>query len=148
MATLNIKNNFEMTSDGVSISGKQGDAADNDTDAFEVTVTGNSHYVKGTLATASIVTVYDDDDDVPADWVYLYLWNEVDMYIQIIGPTQSVIFKVLAKAGFTLTYDSILAAASATAISGGAEPSIVDIDSIVLGNYSGGPGRYLFAVIQ
>ena len=72
MATLSITNNFSLDSQGVVDTGKQGASTSAFTDPFDITVTGTIHRVKGVLATASVVTVYDDDNDVPADWDYLW----------------------------------------------------------------------------
>lgn len=148
MATLNITNNFTLDSLGVEKSGKQGTTTDPADTPFEITVTGTAHHVSGSLATASVTTVYDDDNDTPADWDYLHYWADQDSYIQIIGSGTNVVFKVLAKTPFVLSYDSMLAAADTTAITGGSEPSLTDIDSIVIGNYSGTTMSYTFAVID
>jgi len=148
MATLNILNSFSLETQGRTLEGKQGsyDAA---TDTpMAVTVTGTNHTVIGTLATATVVTVYDDDNDAPTDFDYLYYWADQDSYIQLIGSGTNVIFKVLAKVPFTITYDSLLAAADTTIITGGTEPTLTDIDSIVIGNYSGTSMNYHFAVVD
>lgn len=148
MATLNIVNNFEMTSQGISVTGKQGDADDGFSTAKTVSVTGTHHTVAGVLATAAVVTVFDDDDDVPADWDYLYLWADQDVYIQIIGSGTNVVLKVEAEVPFVLSFDSMLAAADTTKITGGTEPTLTDIDAIVIGNYSGNSANFLFSVID
>ena len=149
MATLSIINNFSLPTQGRTITGKQGASTDASTTAFAYTVSGTVHEVIGSLATASVATVYDDDNDVPADWDYLYFWADYDCYIQIIGPTMNVIFKVEATIPFVLPgFDSINAAANATEITGGTEPTMSDIDSIVIGNYSGSTMNYHFIVID
>jgi hypothetical protein len=149
MATLSIISNFELDSQGRLKVGKQGAIADAITDAFDITVTGTCHYIEGSLATATVVTVYDDDNDFPADFDYAYFWADVDMYIQIVGSGSNAIFKVEAQVPFWISgFDTILAAADTTIITGGTEPTLTDIDSIVIGNYSGGTGNYLFAVID
>ena len=149
MSTLSIVSNFSLDSQGRLKTGKQGAIADADTDPFDVTVTGTCHYVEGVLATAAVATAYDDDDDVPTDWDYLYFWGDQILYIQIIGPTMHVVFKVAATVPFWLPgYDSLVAAANATAITGGTEPTMSDIDSIVIGNYSGTSANYLLALID
>lgn len=149
MATLEIINNFSLDSNGRIKTGKQGAAADGFSEEFPLaaTIAGTCHFIEGLLSTAAVLTVFDDDDDVPADWDYLYFWADQDMYIQLISTT-NVIFKCQAKVPFTLSYDSLLAAANATAITGGTEPTLVDIDSVVLGNYSGTPANFLFALID
>ncbi len=149
MASLSIVNNFSLLSNGRYKYGKQGLADAALATALAISVNGTTHYVEGSLATASIVTVFDDDDDVPADWVYLYYWADQISYIQIIGSATNAIFKVAATQPFVLAgYDSILAAANTTPIAGNSEPTLTDIDSIVLGNYSGSTMNYLFAVIN
>jgi hypothetical protein len=149
MATLKILNNFELERETGNLSAKQGAEADGFADPLEVTVTGTAHYVAGQLATASVATVYDDDDDVPADWDYLYFWADQDCYIQIIGSGSNFTIKVEAYHAFVLPgFDTMLAAANTTAITGGTEPTLTDIDQIVIGNYSGSTMDYVFCVID
>lgn len=148
MATLNIVSNFELLAQGLLLTGKQGLSTSGPSEPFQVTVSGLAHRVVGSLATASVVTVFDDDDDVPADWDFMHLWADQDLYVQVIGSGSNAIFKVLAKVPFTLTYDSLLAAANTTPITGGAEPSLTDIDSIVLGNYTGSTANYVAAFVD
>lgn len=148
MATLEVVNNFLLTSQGLVKSGKQGLAAGAFTDAFTISVQGQCHNVTGSLATASVWTVYDDDNDTPIDFVYLFYWSDQDSYIQIIGSASNAIFKVAAYEPFVISgYDVVLAAANVTPITGGAEPSVTDIDSIVIGNYSGSTMNFVFAVV-
>jgi hypothetical protein len=149
MATLSIINTISLESQGRTTIGKHGTADDGMTTALEVDVTGTKHEVIGSLATAAVATVYDDDDDVPADWDYAFYWADQDSYIQIIGPTMHVVFKVEAYQPFVLPgFDGLTAAANSTAITGGAEPSPSDIDSIVIGNYSGSTMNYQFVLID
>jgi hypothetical protein len=137
-ATLSIVNNFEMESLGTVKRGKQGSIADAFDEAFDLTVDGACHIVEDELATSSVATLWDEDDDSPADFDYMHFWADQDCYIQIIGTGTNVIFKVEAKVPFVLPgFDDILAAANTTAITGGAEPSLTAIDSIIVGNYSG-----------
>ena len=147
--TLSIRNNFRFVTQGLTLTGKQGASTETiDTD-LDITVGGQVHHVIGSLATATVVTVYDDDNDTPADWDYLYFWADQDMYIQLIGSATNVIFKIEATQPFVLPgFDTLLAAADTTIITGGSEPTLTDIDSIVLGNYSGSTANYLFAVID
>lgn len=149
MASLNLWNSFEFTSQGVQRTGKQGLAASAFPEPYAVTVNGTGHFLTGSLATATVVTVYDDDDDVPIDWVYLHIWADTAYYVQLIGATSNVIVKLAAKQPFVLPgFDSLLAAVNTTKITGIAEPTLEDIDSIVLGNYSGGTMNYTVAVIN
>jgi len=149
MATLSILSNFSLPSQGLTVQGKQGAAADALTDELDITVSGTYHLVLGTLATATVRTVFDDDDDVPADWDYLYLWADQDCYIQLVGATGNAVFKVEATVPFWLPgFDAVLAVANTTIITGGSEPSLEDIDSVVIGNYSGTTLNFFFAVID
>ena len=148
-ATLKIINSFELTAQGVSMSGKQGLAADGMTDEYEITVAGTYHHMTGSIATATVNTIYDDDNDFPIDWDYLWFWADQIVYLQIVGSATNATFKIAAYQPFVLPgYDSVLAAADTTIITGGSEPSVTDIDSIVLGNYSGNTANYVFVVID
>ncbi len=149
MATLKIISNFEMSSQGLDISGKQGAATADAETALSITVTGTVHKVVGTLATATVITIYDDDDDYPADWDYAFFWADADCYIQIIAGSTNVVFKVEATVPFWIPgFDSCLPAANATLITGGTEPTLTDIDSIAIGNYSGSSLNYVLAIID
>lgn len=147
--TLQIVNNFDLLSNGLHKYGKQGSADDALATAMLISVNGTCHYVAGSLTTATVVTVFDDDDDVPADWVYLYYWADQITYIQLIGSGSNAILKLAAEQPIAFGgYDSILCAANTTPITGVSEPSLTDIDSVVLGNYSGNTANYVFAVIS
>lgn len=161
MATLNIINNISMTSQGSTTVVKQGTSTSDSGTAFQVSVDGNVHQVKSTLATASVVTLWDEDDDTPANFDYFIYWADQDTYLQFISagagsPTNgSFIIKVEANEPFVMPgFDEMLAQASTTAITGGTEPSGLtnptwgDIDSIVMGNYSGSTVNYNVAVID
>jgi hypothetical protein len=149
MATLKITHNISLEVQGNTFRAKQGTSTDDFDEPFEYTVTGTLHSMVGSLATASVVTVYDDDNDSPADFDYAYFWADQDCYIQIIGSGTNVVFKVEAKIPFDIPgFDTMLAAADTTAITGGTEPTLTDIDSIVVGNYSGSTMNYVFYAID
>lgn len=148
MSILSILNSFQLDSQGLTKSGKQGAIADALDTPYEVTVTGNINYQTGQIATASIVTLFDDDNNQPADWDYLYLWADQPVYLQLIGSGSNVIFKIAAYQPFVLPgFDSLLAAANTTPITT-TEPTLTDIDAVVLGNYSGSTASYVFAAID
>lgn len=160
MATLRIINNVSLDSQGSTTIVKQGSTTDLATTAFEFSVDGKVHQVKATLATASVVTLWDEDDDTPGNFVYFIYWADQDTYLQFISTGQgsptngSFIVKVEAKCPFVMPgFDEMLAQASTTAITGGTEPSSLtdptwgDIDSVVMGNYSGSTVNYNCAVI-
>ena len=147
-ATLSVINNFTMESQGVTYASQQGASTAGFDTAYDITVNGTCHSMIGSLATATVNTVFDDDNDFPADFQYLHYVSDQDSYIQFVGSATNVIFKVTAKVPITLTYDSLLAAADTTIITGGAEPSVTDIDSVVIGNYSGTTMNYKFSIIN
>ena len=154
-ATLSILNSYSMSSQGHTHTGKQGAASDAATTSFDLTasttpaITGTAHEVTGSLATATVVTIWDEDDDKPSDFDYMHLWADQDCYLQFIGTTTNFIVKVAAKVPFTISgYDNLLAAADTTAITGGTEPTLTDIDSIILGNYSGSTLNYRASIID
>jgi len=145
-ATLSIINNVQLDSE---TAGQQGDPADTtlaiDT-PLEISVSGTYHRVKGTLATAAGVTVWDEDDDAPSDWDYLFIVSDQDCYLQLIGQTTHVVVNLKADVPFTLYGDQIFTAANTTAIS--ANPTLEDIDSVRLWNASGTTLNYVFAVVD
>jgi hypothetical protein len=149
VATLSILNSFELDSNGRLKSGKQGEADSAVGTAFELTVSGTCHFLEGTLATATVITLWDDDNDFPADFDYLYFWADQDCYLQFVGTATNFTLKVEAYCPFVLPgFDELLAAASTTLITGGTEPTMESIDSVALGNYSGNTLNYTFSVID
>lgn len=148
-ATLKITSNFLVELNGVQHSGKQGTITDGIDDPFEVTVDGKIHHIGGTLATATVVTLWDEDSASLPDFDYGWFWADQDCYLQLIAQATNVIFKVEAKVPFWVPgFDQILAAANTTAITGGTEPTMSDLDSLVLGNYSGNTLNYALALID
>lgn len=153
MATLSIINNFEMAAQGHTHSGKQGTYSDSSSTAFELTasttpaITGLAHSVTGSLATATWITLWDDDNDYPADFDYLHFWADQDCYLQFVGTATNFTVKVAAKVPFTLSgFDELLAAASTTDLS--AEPTMESIDHIMLGNHSGSTLNYRLTLVD
>lgn len=151
-STLKIINNFVLDSQGLQKIGKQGAIADLTTDQFsitDVTIAGTCHYRTGLLATATIATLYDSSNDLPATFDYLFFWADVTMYLQLIGSATHAVTKVLAKTPITLSgYGLVLGAANTTPITGGTEPTCTAVSKAVIGNYTGGSGNYVFAVID
>lgn len=149
MATLNIINRFSLSANGRLHAGHQGASSVDPQDPMTLTVDGRVHDGSGSLATASVRTIYDDDSDFPQDFDYFWFKADQDCYIQLIGATANVIIKVEANVPIVLPgFDSILAAADTTAITGGTEPTMEDIDSIVIGNYSGSTMSYEFFLVD
>ncbi len=146
-ATLNITNFFSMVSQGREISGKQGAATDDPKSPLPLTVDGLSNLQIGTLATATVATLF-DSDDFPATFVYLFFWSDQDCYIQLIGSGSNVIIPITAEVPFTLAIGQLLAAANTSKITGGSEPTLTNIASVVIGNYSGQTANYLFCTVD
>ena len=151
MATLSIINNFSLPLLGNTFTGKQGAAADDFLEPFEHTVDGKIHYVSSTLATASAVTLWDEDNDAPTTGDYIFFWADQDVHLQLIAQATNVIVPVEANVPFVLGGGStglkILAAADTTAITNGGS-TLSQIDSVVLGNSSGSTVNYVFALID
>ena len=151
---LNILCNFDMTVRGVTISARQGtDANAATTDPFVVSVTGDAQSVPFTLATATALTIWDDDDDKPSDFDFLFFVADQNMFIQIIASATSVVFPVLAGVPFILAPKTdaltakMLGAATTTPISGSA-PSVTEIDSVVIQNNSGETAHGMLVVVD
>ena len=152
MATLNITNFFNLLSQGNEKLAKQGTITDAPQTPFGITVTGTCDFITCSLTTATVRTVYDDDADFPTSFDYLYYWADQNSYIQLIFAATNVILPVLAKVPFVLGPLAAnlagLAAANTTIITGGTEPTLTDLDSVVIGNYSGATMNFNFAVID
>lgn len=152
MSTLSITNFFSLPSQGSEKTGKQGSASSDPKTPFDVTVSGTGHFLTGSLATATARTIYDDDDDAPSDFNYTHFWSDQNCYIQLIFASTNVVLPVLAKVPFCLAPLTAglvgLAAANTTPITGGAEPTLTDLDSVVIANYSGTTMNFTFAAID
>jgi hypothetical protein len=118
-------------------------------DEFAITVSGPCHRQAGTLSSAAVVTAYDSAEDAPTTWVYMHLWADQDCYVQVISAAASATFKVAAEQPFVLPgFGKVLAAASTTAISGGAEPAVAAVAKVVIGNYSGSTMNYILTIVN
>lgn len=148
MATLNIINNFSIEVNGVEFSGKQGPAADDFNEEYGKTVDGYVQPQIGNLATGAVRTLWDEDDDNPTGFDFLYFWADQDCYLQLIGQTSNTQILVKAKEPFTLSSDQIICAANTTVMSAGVTPSVEAIDSVVVSNVSGSAANYTFYVID
>ena len=134
--TLEILCNFSLLTQGRTVKGKQGEADSAFLTPYELSVDGKFHEVITTLATATAMTAWDDDSHFPADFDFLFFWADQDTYLQLIASATNVVLTMKAYIPFIASYDTLLAAASTTAISGSA-PSVTDIDSVVIQNNSG-----------
>lgn len=148
MATLNIWNYLSLSQSGGETTAKQGTTTDSPQTPFAITVTGNLFEAKNTLATATVRTLWDEDASFPATFAYGFLWVDQIAYLQFIAQSANVIHRVAAKQPFVLPgYSTILPAANTTIMDGGTEPTLSQIDSIVLGNYSGSTLNYHLVLV-
>lgn len=149
MATLSIWNYFQLDSQGVEKTGKQGTSTDAAQTPFDVTVTGTDYAMTGSIATATVRTLWDEDSNFPATFDYLHFWCDQIVYLQLIAQGTNVIHRIAAKQPFVLPgYSTILAAANTTPIAGGTEPTLSQIDSILLGNYSGSTANFTLTLVD
>lgn len=149
-STLSIINNFSTTINGVPKAAWQGSTTAGVGDAVTITLGGRDKITSSILATAGAIVIYDDSVDLQIADIY-YLWYKADVstYIQLITSATNVTIGPLA-ANVPISIGAyatlkIVAAASTTAIAGGAEPSTTDVKKIVIGNYSGSNANYTFA---
>lgn len=159
-ATLSILNSFELSSNtGKVIEESQGDFADPSSEPLELSVSavpfssapaiaGTCHHMPFTLATATVLKVWDDDTHKPSDFDYLHVICDEDFYVQVVGSATNFTIKCMAFVPWTMTYDQVLAAANTTDITGGTEPTMEDIDHINIGNYTGNTLDGVFTVID
>ncbi len=132
--TINIINNFSVEIDGIPYIGKQGSTDGAITDSYGITITGDAYVVPFTLVGSAIKTLWDEDSNYPADYAYVFIWADTDMYIQVIGQASQFSFKQLAKVPWVMTYGKMLAAANTTPLA--AEPTVTDVDSLLVLNPS------------
>lgn len=149
---LDVTCAFSMTIRGKVYEMWQGTDSDGTAgDPFAVTVDGDSLALPFTLATATALTVWDDDVNKPADFDFFFFVATQNMFVQIIASATSFTVPVLAGVPFILAPKTdaltakVLGAASTTAMSGSA-PSVTEVDSIVIQNNSGNTA-YGFAFV-
>ena len=150
---LNVLCNFSVTIRGVTFTGKQGAGTDNILSPFVVSVDGDGHVVPFTMLNGATLTIWDDDDDKPADFDFLFVVADQNFFIQVIASATNFIVPQLAKVPFILAPKTdaatakCLAAANTTIMSGTA-PSVTEIDSVVIQNNSGSTMYGTFAVFD
>ena len=155
MATLSILNSFSMPSQGVTVTGKQGAAADATSTPFDLTgstvpvIAGTSHRRTGVIATATVATIYDSSNDLPATFDYAHLWADTKLYVELITSATSVVIPVAAYVPFVIPgFGTMVGSAGTTAITGGTEPTCTAIAKIIIGNYSSGNSNYTLTLID
>lgn len=151
MATLQITNFFNLLSQGVERTGKQGTTTDAPQTPLAVTVTGTGIFYGGVLVTATPRLVYDDSVDFPIAFDYLHYWCSANSYIQLIFGATNVILPVLAKTPFCLAPLAAnlvgLAAANTTPMTG-TEPTLTDLDKIYVSQWSGSNADFTFSLVD
>lgn len=145
--TATVVNNLTMSSQGSTITAKQGTSTDDFDEGYDITATGDAHKNIGTLATATIRKIYDDDTHFPVDPIYWHFWADGNCYLQWVGSGTNFIVPVASKVPFVLYGHTLLAAADTTDITGASEPTLTDIDHLILGNYSGSTINYVLTII-
>jgi hypothetical protein len=133
---LNVKCNFEITIRGITFTGKQGTATDGIDDAFVISVDGKAHCMPFELAVDTTMTLWDDDNDNPLDFDFMFIWADQNCFIQVINSATSFSVPHLAKVPFILApkTDGLtaksLGEASTTPMA--AAPSVTEIDSVCI----------------
>lgn len=149
MATLNVWSYFSLVSQGSERTGKQGTSTDDPKSPFAVTVTGTGLFLTGVLTTATPRTIYDDSVEFPVSFDYTHYWCDANSYIQLIFGSTNIILPVLAKVPFCLAPLAAnlcgLAAANATPMTG-TEPTLLDLDKVVVSQWSGADANFTFAM--
>ncbi len=149
MATLNIKCSFSIVVNGKTIEGWHGtDSANDADDVLAVTVDGKVNNQPSQIADATARTLWDDDDDFPSDFDYMFLVADQDLDLQIIGATLNVTLPVKAGIPFVLGYDDILAAIATTPIVADSVPAYEEIDSLRINNRSNSTANYVFFCVD
>lgn len=148
MSTLNVWNYMSHSLVGGETTAKQGTTTDDPLTPFAITAAGSECNLKGTLTTATVKTLWDEDSDFPATFLYAHFWSDQICYLQLIAQSTQVIHRIAAKQPFVLPgYSTILPAANTTIMDGGTEPTLSQIDSIVIGNYSGSTLNYHLVLV-
>ncbi len=144
MPTLTLINNTVLNTQGNSIVGKQGALTDLITTGYTgLSVLGQNHQRTGQIATATVNTLYNAANDLPATGVYLHCWADQTVYWQFIGTATNFTVKMAAGVPFVLPgFNRLLCAANQTLIAGGAEPATEALQKVVIGNYSGVTANY------
>ena len=138
MSTLNVWTYLSHSLVGGETTAKQGTSTDAPQTPFAITAAGHQYDLKGTLATATVKTLWDEDSNFPATFLYAHFWADQICYLQLVAQSTNVVHRVAAKQPFVLPgYSTILPAANTTLITGGTEPTLSQIDSIAIGNYTG-----------
>ena len=143
MATLKAKSNIQMTTQGMTVSGKQGPTTAGFEVPLEITVTGLAHGGPGTLGTGITAAVlWNSADDDPTTFEYFWYCGDQDATIQLMTAGTNVRLGVRANAPFSLGKSLLLAAADTTAMTTAAG-STVAIASIRVFQSSGSTMNYV-----
>lgn len=138
MSLVSIVNNLSASLNGSVVTAKQGEAAAEFAEGFDLTLT-NGDYLQlgGQFATGGSSKIYDKDTHLPlATPAYWHFWSTKDCYLQFVGATSNVIVPVTALVPFVYAGNTILAAANTTDIAS-SEPTLEAIDHLMIGNWDG-----------
>lgn len=150
--SLTVQNSFVLSALGNTWTGFQGPSGGSASTPLSiggisgVTLSGYIFLQQGNVATATSTKLYDSANDLPATWNYLWVWCDQAWTIQLITSATNIIIDCLAQVPFVLGKQTMLAAASTTAIST-TQPSTTAIAKVYLGNYSGNAANYMLAAI-
>ena len=152
--TLSILNSFSLPKGGNYKSGWQGASTAKFTDPFDTSLTnGDAHDFQYTLPTGTTITGYDNDANFPTAPVFLWYKADRITYLQIItgttggAGTNVIIGPIPANFPVMIPVASILGAANTTLMTTSA-PSVVAIDSVAIGNFSGADANLRLVMIQ
>jgi hypothetical protein len=146
--SLTVVNNLTAVGvGGTVLLAKQGGVAAEFDEGYAVTVTGYPLSIEAAIPTATVVKVYDDDTHTPANPLYWHFWATANLYVQFVGATSQFTVPLHAYVPLVLYGNTILAAANTTDLTGGAEPTLEDVDHVNLANYSGGSADYKVVIV-
>jgi hypothetical protein len=147
LADLKVVNTISMSTQGISVDGKQGTAANPAATPLTITVSGTVHKVIGTLTSGTEVLAYDAGaTDYPATWDYMFFWCDQKCQIQLITGATEVTIEAAQYAPQVLSTGKHLASAGTGANS--AEATLAAITSINLGQYSGSTANYVLILVD
>lgn len=132
--------------DGVKHSGKHGASDEPYTVPAEFSVDGNVHPFGGTLNDATLRALWDNDDDFPTAFKFLFFWHDGDKedntnaWLQFVGASLNYSIRIRPFVPFILGYDDMVIANNTTDLA--ADPTGETPDHINVWNANGDSIRY------
>jgi hypothetical protein len=133
MADLKVTTSISMSTQGLTIDGKQGTASNPAATPLTVTVTGTVYRLVGTIADEAELIIYDSTNDYPATWNNLFFWCDQSVQLQFVTSATGCTFEVTQYQPFVLSSQKMLGIATATNLAAQATTTV--IDEITIGNY-------------